>query len=163
MGYSSTSSGKTSQQWSFNLCTVLSLSSCPADRRYLLYWGVPRTAAHADLAKLFVNMAMSKEGQKIVYKTYATDHYELPGSVVGGGAASVPGELRSYERSAEAKTCVTNATPQRSLPPLLSQRSFQNSNNCGIISLATFGFVKLCSFPKICSAKGRNSLRTRSR
>ncbi len=44
------------------------------------YWGVPRNAATPNLAKLFINMAMSKEGQKVVYKNYATDHHALPGS-----------------------------------------------------------------------------------
>lgn len=44
------------------------------------YWGVPRNSSHPNLAKLFINMAMSEEGQKAVYKAYATDHYALPGS-----------------------------------------------------------------------------------
>jgi iron(III) transport system substrate-binding protein len=44
------------------------------------YWGIPRTAPHPNLAKLFINMAMSEEGQKIIYKVYATDHYLLPSS-----------------------------------------------------------------------------------
>jgi len=44
------------------------------------YWGVPRNAVHPNLAKLFINMAMSEEGQKAVYKAYETDHYALPGS-----------------------------------------------------------------------------------
>jgi len=44
------------------------------------YMGVPRTAAHPNLAKLFINAVMSEEGQKIAYKTYFNDHPELPGS-----------------------------------------------------------------------------------
>jgi iron(III) transport system substrate-binding protein len=44
------------------------------------YWGVPRNSTHPNLAKLFINMAMSAEGQKIVHEIYATDHYALPGS-----------------------------------------------------------------------------------
>ena len=48
------------------------------------YWGVPRNSHNSNLAKLFINMAMSEEGQKIVYKNYATDHYELPGSQTAG-------------------------------------------------------------------------------
>lgn len=44
------------------------------------YWGIPRNSPNSNLAKLFINMAMSREGQKVVYKNYATDHYELPGS-----------------------------------------------------------------------------------
>ncbi len=44
------------------------------------YWGVPRNSTSPNLAKLFINMAMSEEGQKVVYKNYDTDHYALPGS-----------------------------------------------------------------------------------
>jgi iron(III) transport system substrate-binding protein len=44
------------------------------------YMGTPRTAAHPNLAKLFINMVMSQEGQKLAYKTYFTDHPDLPGS-----------------------------------------------------------------------------------
>jgi len=44
------------------------------------YVGVPRTSARPNLAKLFVNMALSEEGQKVAYKTYFTDHPDLPGS-----------------------------------------------------------------------------------
>ncbi len=44
------------------------------------YWGVPQNATAPNLAKLFINMAMSEEGQKVVYKNYATDHHALPGS-----------------------------------------------------------------------------------
>ena len=48
------------------------------------YMGVPRTAAHPNLAKLFINAVMSEEGQKIAYKTYFNDHPELPGSQSAG-------------------------------------------------------------------------------
>jgi len=48
------------------------------------YWGVPRNSESPNLAKLFINMAMSREGQKVVYKNYATDHWELPGSQTAG-------------------------------------------------------------------------------
>ena len=44
------------------------------------YWGVPKTSSHPNLAKLFINMAMSEEGQRVVYQTYDTDHYLLPHS-----------------------------------------------------------------------------------
>jgi len=44
------------------------------------YMGVPRTSSNLHLAKLFINMVMSEEGQKIAYKTYFTDHPDLPGS-----------------------------------------------------------------------------------
>ena len=45
-----------------------------------LHLGVPRNAGQSNLAKLFINMAMSEAGQKIIYETYLTDHHELPGS-----------------------------------------------------------------------------------
>jgi iron(III) transport system substrate-binding protein len=45
-----------------------------------LYIGVPRTAAHPNLAKLYVNMLLSEEGQQILYDVNFADHYALPGS-----------------------------------------------------------------------------------
>jgi len=44
------------------------------------YVGTPRTSTRPNLAKLFVNMVMSEEGQKLAYKTYFSDHPDLPGS-----------------------------------------------------------------------------------
>lgn len=44
------------------------------------YIGTPRTSARPHLAKLFINMVMSEEGQKVAYKTYFSDHPDLPGS-----------------------------------------------------------------------------------
>lgn len=44
------------------------------------YMGVPRTAPHPNLAKLFINTMMSEEGQKIIFETTLIDHYALPGS-----------------------------------------------------------------------------------
>jgi iron(III) transport system substrate-binding protein len=44
------------------------------------YMGVTRTSAHPNLAKLFINMVMSEEGQKVVFETHFADHHELPGS-----------------------------------------------------------------------------------
>lgn len=44
------------------------------------YMGVPRTSAHPNLAKLFINMVMSEEGQRVVFETHFTDHHELPAS-----------------------------------------------------------------------------------
>jgi iron(III) transport system substrate-binding protein len=54
----------------------------PEDTPALFFWymGVPRTAAHPNLAKLFVNMVVSKEGQEAYYDLWFTDHYALPGS-----------------------------------------------------------------------------------
>lgn len=44
------------------------------------YLGVPRTSAHPNLAKLYVNMLLTEEGQRLLYDIEWTDHYELPGS-----------------------------------------------------------------------------------
>jgi ABC-type Fe3+ transport system substrate-binding protein len=44
------------------------------------YMGVPRTSAHPNLAKLYVNMLLSEEGQRLLYEIEWTDHYALPGS-----------------------------------------------------------------------------------
>ncbi len=44
------------------------------------YLGVPRTAAHPNLAKLFINMIMSEEGQRTLYELAWIDHYALPGA-----------------------------------------------------------------------------------
>jgi iron(III) transport system substrate-binding protein len=45
-----------------------------------LYIGVPRTAAHPNLAKLYINMLLSEEGQQILHEVNFADHYALPGS-----------------------------------------------------------------------------------
>jgi iron(III) transport system substrate-binding protein len=54
----------------------------PADGAVAAFWylGVPRTAAHPNLAKLFLNMLMSEEGQAVLYEVNGADHYALPGS-----------------------------------------------------------------------------------
>jgi iron(III) transport system substrate-binding protein len=44
------------------------------------YMGVPRNSVHPNLAKLFIGMIMSEEGQRALYDLYFTDHTELPGS-----------------------------------------------------------------------------------
>lgn len=44
------------------------------------YMGVPRTAAHPDLAKLFIGLLMTEEGQRLLYEVEFTDHYQLAGS-----------------------------------------------------------------------------------
>jgi iron(III) transport system substrate-binding protein len=49
----------------------------------VLHLGVPRNSSHSHLAKLFANMMMSEEGQKLLYEVYYTDHHELPGSQSG--------------------------------------------------------------------------------
>ena len=46
----------------------------------VLHLGVPRNSSHPNLAKLFANMVMSEEGQRLLYEVYFTDHHELPGS-----------------------------------------------------------------------------------
>jgi ABC-type Fe3+ transport system substrate-binding protein len=50
---------------------------------HFAYMGVPRTAANPNLGKLFINMILSEEGQKLLNKTHASDHHELPGSQTG--------------------------------------------------------------------------------
>jgi iron(III) transport system substrate-binding protein len=45
-----------------------------------LHMGVPRYSLHPNLAKLFINMILSEEGQKVVYATHFTDHHALAGS-----------------------------------------------------------------------------------
>ena len=54
----------------------------PEDAPTAVFWhmGVPRNAAHPNLAKLWINMMLSEEGQRTIYETDATDHYALPGS-----------------------------------------------------------------------------------
>ena len=54
----------------------------PEDAATVLFWyfGVPRTSAHPNLSKLYINMVMSEAGQKILYEEDFTDHYALPGS-----------------------------------------------------------------------------------
>jgi iron(III) transport system substrate-binding protein len=50
------------------------------------YAVIPKTAPHPNLAKLYINMLLSEEGQKIMYKHTFLDHAEVPGSQ---GAARV--------------------------------------------------------------------------
>jgi ABC-type Fe3+ transport system substrate-binding protein len=45
-----------------------------------LHLGVPRTAAHPNLSKLFINTILTEEGQRIAYEREFTDHPDLPGS-----------------------------------------------------------------------------------
>jgi iron(III) transport system substrate-binding protein len=45
-----------------------------------MYMGVPRTSTRPSLAKLFINLVMSEEGQRIYYQGEFNDHYKLPGS-----------------------------------------------------------------------------------
>jgi ABC-type Fe3+ transport system substrate-binding protein len=54
----------------------------PTDGAVTGFWylGVPRTATHPHLAKLFINMIMTEEGQAVLYAAQGADHYALPGS-----------------------------------------------------------------------------------
>jgi iron(III) transport system substrate-binding protein len=45
-----------------------------------MHLGVPRNAAHPNLAKLYINAVVSEPGQRILYETYFSDHFQLPGS-----------------------------------------------------------------------------------
>src|SRR5581483_2076280 len=44
------------------------------------FLGVPKTSAHPNLAKLYINMVLSEQGQQILYKTSLADLHSLPGS-----------------------------------------------------------------------------------
>jgi ABC-type Fe3+ transport system substrate-binding protein len=55
----------------------------------MFYLGVPRTAAHPNLAKLYVNMLLSEAGQRAVYETEHMDHAGLPGSQSAAELADV--------------------------------------------------------------------------
>jgi iron(III) transport system substrate-binding protein len=48
--------------------------------------GVPRNAAHPNLAKLYLNTLVSEEGQRVMWDVFGGDHYRLPGSQ---GAADI--------------------------------------------------------------------------
>jgi ABC-type Fe3+ transport system substrate-binding protein len=45
-----------------------------------LYLGVPRNSGAPNLAKLFINTALSEAGQQALYETAHTDHHALAGS-----------------------------------------------------------------------------------
>jgi ABC-type Fe3+ transport system substrate-binding protein len=42
--------------------------------------GIPKTAAHPNLAKLYINLMMSEQGQKMLYDASYSDLHTLPGS-----------------------------------------------------------------------------------
>jgi ABC-type Fe3+ transport system substrate-binding protein len=46
-----------------------------------LYAGIPRNAAHPNLAKLFVNLLVSPQGQRAHYTLEFHDHHGLPGTL----------------------------------------------------------------------------------
>jgi ABC-type Fe3+ transport system substrate-binding protein len=46
----------------------------------VFYLGVPRTAAHPNVAKLYLNLLMSEVGQRTLYEMEFLDHAGLPGS-----------------------------------------------------------------------------------
>jgi iron(III) transport system substrate-binding protein len=56
---------------------VIPLDGAAAGYQYL---SVPRNSAHPNLAKLYVNMVVSEEGQRVLWETYGADHHRLPGS-----------------------------------------------------------------------------------
>jgi ABC-type Fe3+ transport system substrate-binding protein len=58
----------------------------PADSAVVrfIYLGVPRNAAHPNLAKLFIHLVLSEEGQRASYAIGYQDHHALPGSQFGG-------------------------------------------------------------------------------
>jgi hypothetical protein len=48
-----------------------------------LHLGVPRNSSHPNLGKLFINMIVTEQGQRLLYDVYFVDHYALPGSQTG--------------------------------------------------------------------------------
>lgn len=56
--------------------------SIPADAAFLryLYMGVPKTAAHPNAARLWINFMVSREAQDVMYNYEYADHYLIPGS-----------------------------------------------------------------------------------
>jgi iron(III) transport system substrate-binding protein len=54
-----------------------------------LLFGVPRNSSRPNLAKLFINAILSKEGQWIVYDVHFTDHHELAGSRAAAALAGL--------------------------------------------------------------------------
>jgi len=54
-----------------------------------VHLGVPLNSTHPNLSKLFINMMMSEEGQKVLYDIYSADHYALPGSQSGAEMAGL--------------------------------------------------------------------------
>jgi iron(III) transport system substrate-binding protein len=54
----------------------------PADAAFLryLYMGVPKTAAHPNAARLWINFMVSREAQDVMYQYEFADHYLIPGS-----------------------------------------------------------------------------------
>jgi iron(III) transport system substrate-binding protein len=54
----------------------------PEDAATVFFWymGVPKTSGHPNLGKLYINMVMSEEGQRIYHEGYAVDNFALPGS-----------------------------------------------------------------------------------
>jgi ABC-type Fe3+ transport system substrate-binding protein len=54
----------------------------PSDAAMVQYWymGIPRTAAHPNAAKLWLNYMLSREAQDILYAASSLDHYLIEGS-----------------------------------------------------------------------------------
>src|SRR5207237_451966 len=54
----------------------------PSDAALIPYWylAVPKNAAHPNAAKLFINYALSREAQDVLYDLDYTDHHLVPGS-----------------------------------------------------------------------------------
>jgi ABC-type Fe3+ transport system substrate-binding protein len=53
--------------------------------------GIPRNSARPNLGKLFINVVMTEEGQRVIWETYAADNHKLPGS----GSAPEVAELKA--------------------------------------------------------------------
>lgn len=63
------------------------------------YLGVPRTSAHPNLAKLYVNAVMSEAGQRLVYQIDYTDNADMPGSQAAAELADLKAHNVQLERT----------------------------------------------------------------
>jgi ABC-type Fe3+ transport system substrate-binding protein len=79
--------------------------SVPADAAFLryLYMGVPKTAAHPNAARLWINFMVGREAQNIMYTYEYADHYLIPGSRSFGEVdRATKAGVRFYELTVEA-------------------------------------------------------------
>ena len=60
-----------------------------AARINYLYLGLPRTSAHPDAARLWINFILSREAQDLEYERETVDHHLVPGSKTAGEVAAL--------------------------------------------------------------------------
>lgn len=54
-----------------------------------LYMGLPRTSAHPNAARLWINFILSREAQALEYERETVDHHLVPGSKTAGEVAAL--------------------------------------------------------------------------